>query len=51
VIQEAFRVSTEELERQREIEDLLGVSGGVALSSAGDMVDSASLRRRVGREL
>ena len=51
VIQEAFRVSTEELERKREIEDLLGVSGGVALSSAGDMVDSASLRRRVGREL
>lgn len=51
VIQEAFQVSSSELERKREIEKLIGQSGGVALSSAGDMVDSANLRTRVGREL
>jgi citrate lyase subunit beta / citryl-CoA lyase len=51
VIQEAFQVTSSELERKREIQQLIGQSGGAALSSAGDMVDSANLRTRVGREL
>ena len=51
LIREAFEISSSELERKVEIEKLIGHSGGVALSSAGDMVDSANLRTRVGREL
>jgi len=46
VIKEAFAVPESELRYQKEVLDLLGEEGGVAVDSDGNMVDRANLRPR-----